>query len=382
MPYSRPPLSELRKRNKSYIKSALENIGALLRFSNMAILADVNAGMSYMHYGYLDWIAKQSNPFTATDDFLAAWAALVRTFRKAATAATGSSIPFSGTAGSVVTAGAVLNRGDGYQYTVDTAITLDSTGNGSGSITAVLPDTATDSTGGGENGNADAGIQLTFDVALSGINSTITTTTAITGGADIEDEEVFRSRMLSAFQNKPQGGSDSDYEEWALAVSGVTRAWVARRLMGAGTVGLYIMLDTEDDTNASGFPKGTDGFSSYEKQYATGFATGDQLRVADALYSQQPSTAMLYVCSPIQTSVDFTISGLSSATDTLKTSISTAINTVFYNNGAPGGTIDLSDILEAIAGISGTSGFIMITPTTNIIMETGCLPVLGTITYS
>ncbi|MEI7000453.1 baseplate J/gp47 family protein, partial [Klebsiella pneumoniae] len=89
----------------------------------------------------------------------------------------------------------------------------------------------------------------------------------------------FRSRGLLAYQNPLQGGSDADYKKWALAVSGVTRAWVKRRIMGAGTVGVYIMCDGSDTTN-NGFPVGTDGVSQLEEWGAIK-ATGDQGRVAD-----------------------------------------------------------------------------------------------------
>lgn len=89
----------------------------------------------------------------------------------------------------------------------------------------------------------------------------VTLLSAATGGADIETEEDFRSRGLLAWQNPPQGGSDADYKKWALEVSGVTRAWVKRRLNGAGTVGVYIMCDRNDN---GGFPVGTDGISQLE----------------------------------------------------------------------------------------------------------------------
>jgi len=382
MPYSRPTLTELRARNQNFITTGLEKIGGLLRFSNMRVMGDVSAGMSHLHYGFLDWIAKQSNPYTATDEYLAAWAALVSVYRKSATAAAGTAVTFTGTAGSIIPAASVLNRTDGYQYTVDSEITIGTTGTATGTVTAVLPDASSDSTGGGADGNADAGTVLTFDVSISGVSSTVTLTSAITGGADIEEEEVFRSRMLSAYQETPQGGSDADYKKWALAVAGVTRVWVTRRLMGAGTVGVYIMLDGDDDSNNNGFPTGTDGLSSSEKGYSSGFATGDQLTVANAIYSLQPATALVYVCSPVKTAVDFTISGLSAADSSIKTAISTALDTVFFTSGEPGGTIYLSDIMTAIAGIDGTTGFLITSPTTNIVMNTGGMPVLGTVTYT
>lgn len=381
MPYKRPTLTELRARNQSVITTGLERIGALLRFSNMRVIGDVSAGMSYLHYGYLDWMAKQTNPSTSTDEYLAMWGALVSVYKKAATAAVGKSVLIKGTAGISVSAGTVLNRGDGYQYTLNTDVTLGSDGTGIGIITAVLPDASADSTGGGAKGNAAVGTVLSFDVSIAGINSSVTLTTAIVGGTDIEGEEDFRARVLEAFQEKPQGGSDADYKQWALSVPGVTRAWVVRRLMGAGTVGVYIMLDDGDDTNDSGFPTGTDGVSAFETQYTGGIATGDQLTVADAIYSLQPSTAVVFICSPVKIVVPFTISGLSGASATLKASINTAIDTVFFNTGKPGGTVDLSDIHGAIAGISGTAGFIINSPAANIVMETGGMPVRGEITY-
>ncbi|EHV0233325.1 phage baseplate protein, partial [Salmonella enterica] len=44
--------------------------------------------MSHLHFAYLDWIARQSNPFTAEDEWLAAWGALKNVYRKDASAAT------------------------------------------------------------------------------------------------------------------------------------------------------------------------------------------------------------------------------------------------------------------------------------------------------
>ncbi|MED8996087.1 phage baseplate protein, partial [Escherichia coli] len=72
MPFKRPGLTELRERSRSDVVSQLEETGALLRFSVLRILADVVAGMTHLHYGYLDWIALQCTPATATDEYLAA----------------------------------------------------------------------------------------------------------------------------------------------------------------------------------------------------------------------------------------------------------------------------------------------------------------------
>lgn len=381
MPYNRPTLSELRARNLAAIESELKGVGAPLRFSNLSILGTADAGLAYLHYGYLDWIARQSVPWSATDENLAGWAALKSVTQKAAHAGTNTSANFTGTPEKTVPAGTVLNRGDGYQYTTDAEIVIGSSGTGTGAITAALPDPNDDPTGGGAAGNTPAGTQLSLDTSISWVDSVVTLATAITDGSDIESEDAFRARMLLAYQNTPQGGNDADYEGWALEVSGVTRAWTARRLMGAGTVGVYVMTDGTDTSN-NGFPVGTDGISELENWSAVK-ATGDQGRVADHIYPLQPVTALVYVCSPIRKTVNFIIDGISTADSTTTAAINAAIDGVFFESGDPtGGKVLLSDLVIALSNVSGTSGFILTSPTANIITATGELPVRGTVTYT
>lgn len=377
MPFNRPTLSELRQRNLSYIQSELKTGGNLLRFSNIGVISDADAGMAHLHYGYLDYIAQQATPYNATDEYLAAWAALKYVFRKPANPATCPTVEFSGTTGRIITAGSLLNRADGYQYRLDYEVTLGAGGPATGSITAVLPSVLDDTTGGGIAGNADAGTSLTLDVAIDGVMSMATAIVKISGGADIESEDAFRSRMLLAYQNTPQGGNDTDYRGWALSVPGITRVWVKRRLQGVGTVGIYIMCDGND---SGGFPVGTDGVSQLEEWGAVK-ATGDQGRVADFVYPLQPIIAIIYVCAPVAAPVNFVISGISTANSETTAAINAAIDEVFFTEGEPGGKILLSSLLLAIGDVTGTSGFILDSPTTNIQLETGQLPLRGTVTY-
>lgn len=377
MPFNRPTLTELRERNRSYMQSELKTDGALLRFSNMGVISDVDAGMAHLHYGYLDYIALQSTPYFSTDEYLAGWAALKSIYRKAASAARCQTVLFKGTAGSIVPISSVLNRNDGYQYTLDSEIRIGTDGSAVGSITAILPNPVDDTTGGGNQGNADTGTVLTLDVAISGIQAQATAVESISGGADIETEDAFRTRMLIAYQNVPQGGNDTDYKIWALSVPGVTRAWVIRRLMGAGTVGIYIMCDGNDN---NGFPSGTDGISQFEVWGAVK-ATGDQGRVVDFIYPLQPVTALVYGCSPIPKIINFVISGIPNASSETVAGINAAIDEVFFSEGVPGGKILWSSLLISIGTVPGTAGFILESPDTNIQLATGELPVRGPVTY-
>lgn len=379
MPFKRKTLSELREENRNFLQAELENVGTLLRFSNLKVVADMDAGMAHLHYGYLDYMALQSNPFTATDESLAGWMALKRVYRKPASAAKSKDVKAVGAANRIIPAGTILNRGDGYQYTVATEIKIQDSGEGHGGITAVLPNVTDDVTGGGANGNADAGTILTLDVNIAGVESQLTLIEAATGGADIEDEEAFRSRGLLSWQEPPQGGSDTDYKKWALEVSGVTRAWVKRRLNGAGTVGVYIMCDgnLNDD-----FPVGTDGISQLENWGAVK-ASGDQLSVADHIYPLQTDTAIIFVCSPIRKIIDFEIAGITDADNTVVSNIKSALTTLFFDEANPDGSgkIDLSDINKSISNVDGTKGYILNSPSSNITFSVGEIPLLGEVDF-
>ncbi|MFU0967274.1 baseplate J/gp47 family protein [Kluyvera ascorbata] len=379
MPFKRKTLSELRDENRNFLQAELKNVGALLRFANLKVVADMDAGMAHLHYGYLDYIALQSNPFTATGENLAGWMALKRVYRKPASAAKSKDVKAVGSANRIIPAGTILNRGDGYQYTVATEIKIQDSGEGHGGIIAVLPDVTDDVTGGGANGNADAGTVLTLDVNIAGVEAQLTLIEAATGGADIEDEEAFRSRGLLSWQEPPQGGSDTDYKKWALEVSGVTRAWVKRRLNGAGTVGVYIMCDGNLN---DGFPVGTDGISQLEDWGAVK-ASGDQLSVADHIYPLQTDTAIVFVCSPIRKTIDFEIAGITDADSTVVSNIKNALTTLFFDESNPDGTgkIDLSDINKSISNVDGTKGYILNSPSSNITFSIGEIPLLGEVNF-
>ncbi|MDR5857246.1 baseplate J/gp47 family protein [Caballeronia sp. LZ062] len=386
MPFQRKTLSTLINEVAADINSALQGADATLRFTVLKVIGKVQAGLSNLHMGYLDWIAKQSVPFTAEAEYLEGWAGLKKVYRKAASAAQ-LSAKFAGVAGTPLSAGTSVVRSDGVTYTTVSTATVDGTGTLSVTIVA---------TAAGSAGNADAGTSLSLGTAVAGIQSTGSVTGTVQSGADVEQDDALRTRMLAAYQNTPQGGDANDYAGWALAVPGVTRAWVAPNGFGAGTVVVYTMWDIAEASH-NGFPQGTNGVSQYD-QGPGGIprgtaATGDQLVVADSLINEQPVTALVYSCAPVPNSLTFTLSGLSGTTTATRAAIAAAISDVLFRNGDPrAGTVNRSDIESAIASVSGTSGFVITlvqgvvsgTTTTypgNITSGTGQLPVLAGVNY-
>ena len=375
MPFSRPTLTDLKAQVAADVQANLQGVSALLRYAVVRVVTIVQAGLAHLHYGYIDWISKQAVPWTATDEYAAGWGALKGVYLKAETEASGTAT-FVGTSGTPLPVGTTIVRGDGRTYVTLADATVDGTGNVSVQAQDNTP---------GAAGNCDQGTQLSLGTAVPGIQSTGSAATAFTGGADVEDPEDFNSRIMEAFQNPPQGGDKTDYVTWALAVSGVTRAWCRPNGSGAGTVVVYTMFDDAESAHG-GFPQGANGVSQFD-QGPDGLprdtvATGDQLTVADAIIATQPVTALVYSCAPQQNVVNFTITGLTNAPAATKTAINAAIDDVFLRNGDPtGATVNLGDIESSIAAISGTEGFVITSPTGNIPSAIGFLPVRGTMTY-
>jgi len=381
MPYSRKTLTQLRQQVAQDIASALPGSDPLLRVSNLGILGAVQAALAHLHNGYLDYIAQQAVPGTATAEYLEQWAAIKGIFRKPAARASGTAA-FSGTNGVEIPSGTPLVRGDGQKY----ATTADGT-IASGTVT--VPATAVADPAGlvGAGGDCDAGTVLTLGTTIANVNSNGVAATNFVGGADLETDDSLRARMLLAFQSPAHGGSQADYVAWALAVPGVTRAWCVPNAFGSGTVGVYVMLDSAEAAHG-GFPQGTNGVSHLDVGPAgtprDTVATGDQLTVADAIWPQQPVTALAYVLAPGQSTVNFTIDGIPGASSATKAAIAAAIDSVLLQYAQITGTsttVDISYVNSAIAAIAGTSGFVISSPAGNIVTARGALPVRGTVTY-
>lgn len=378
MAFDRPTLTELRLQVADDINAALPGVDALLRFSNLRILADALAAAVYGHYGYLDWIAQQSVPFTATGEYLEGWAALKGVTRQPPYPATGT-VTFIGTNGTVIPINTPITRSDGEPFSTTAAGTV-----ASGSVT--VPVQATNV---GGSGNTDIGTQMVLATGITGVTSVGTVATQIGGGSDLEPDASLRTRMMTIFANPPQGGSANDYIGWALAVPGVTRTWLVPSGHGAGTMDVYFMMDVTEAAH-NGFPQGTNGVATQETRDTA--ATGDQLALANSLFALQPAHVILYAMAPSPNTVNMTITGLSGASAVTKAAVQAAISSALLFGAVPGGITNISELEYEVSLVAQTAGFVITSVTCtagsvagaagNITSNAGCLPILGTVTFS
>lgn len=381
MPYPTKTLSQLRAEIASDIASELPSTDPLLRFSNLQILGAALAGLVKGLYGYLGYIALQAVPYTATGEWLEAWAAVKGIFRNSAQQASGF-INFFGVNGTFIPSGTRVVRGDGHEFKSTADVTIGDTVSGIGGTTGIA--IADDSGLTGAWGNMVGGTYLNLEVAISGCNSRATAANTWTGGADLETDDSLRSRMLLAFQTTAHGGDEEDYIQWALAVAGVTRAWCVPHSQGPGTVGIFTMFDSSEAA-FGGFPQGTNGVATNETRDTP--ATGDQLAVANYIFSRQPVTALVYSFAPVAFPINFTISNTSGWSAGVKSAVEAALDALFVADGNiddQGGTtlVPLSDINAAISGVAGTSGYVLNSPNANVTVPFADLPTRGTMTYN
>lgn len=353
MPFARPTLTELRERVVTDIASRLPGMStSLLRRSLAGILANAEAGAVHSLYGYLDFIARQALPDTAEEEYLLRWAAIwLPEGRKEATYANGiNAVRVTGTTGLPMPAGTLLVRSDGLQYY--TLNDLVSTGSDLVTVAASLP---------GSTYNTAAGVQLQLLVPVTGFDSAaIVVAPGITGGVDQESIEALRARVIARIQQPPQGGSKSDYETWALEVPGVTRAWVYPLELGPGTVTVRIAND----------------------DITTGYIPSAAVVAAAQAYikAKAPVTAEVYVLAPVSQTVPMTIS-ISPDTTATRAAVVAELQDLFFRTAAPGGTIPISKIREAVSVASGVNDSRIDSPTTDQTSITGNLLNLGTITW-
>jgi uncharacterized phage protein gp47/JayE len=308
----------------------------------------------------------QCTPYTSTAEFMEAWANLKNVTRIPATSATGTAT-FTGGIGTDIPAGTLIARTDNTQYTTNADYTI---GSAAVAFTAVIPAAA---------GNAATGIALNLVTPLAGVAAGIAAT-PIVGGSDQELDDSLRTRMLDVYASPPAGGNSNDFANWALAVPGVTRAWVVGQGVGAGSVLIYIMLDVTEAA-FDGFAQGTSGGASAENRITA--ASGDQLIVANAIYPLRPVTSLVEIATPTASPINFVIQSLSSSDAVTEGNIVTALTDCFVRLGSPlaGAAIYPSDTNQAIESAAGVARYTLISPITPIAVALGSLPTLGTVTF-
>lgn len=281
--FKRPSLQELITQAESNFNARIPGADARLRNSVLNALGRAVAGQGHLLHTYLNWIARQAIPDTADAENLDNWGGVWGVTRAPAAKAVGN-VTFTGSNGAVVPTGTELLRSDGVLYITTADVTISG-----GSATA-----AVEAQIGGTNGNAAIGVSLSLVSPIASVNSAATVAaTAIDGGVDIETDDSYRARIIARIQAPPHGGAKSDYEQWALAVPGVTRAWVYPNELGAGSVTVRFVKDKNTSPTPQNLVTYSEDFSNaaWVKSNVTVAPGGAIHPLAAAVHTLTPTAA-------------------------------------------------------------------------------------------
>ncbi len=347
MPLERPTLTQLIAQTQADALARAQ-IDDPLRRADVMVYARVLAGLIHGIYGLAEWIARQVIPDTAEAEYLGRWASVWGVARKPAARATGT-VQFTVQAGAVIPTGTVLQALDGQQY--------ETTGAATGSVptsTATVEAVTT-----GAIGNRTAGQTLTLVSPVAGVQATALAS-ELSGGSDVESDDLLRARLLARISMPPQGGSASDYLAWALAVPGVTRAWVSASELGPGTVVVRFVRDAD----VSLIPD-----------------AGEVAAVQAYIDQRRPVTAAVTVLAPTSAPLNFTVSGLVPDTPALRAAVEAELADLVRREASPGGTLLLSRIRAAISATAGEADHTLVSPSANVVAGAGAITTMGTVTW-
>lgn len=248
-------------------------------------------------------------------------------------------------------AGTVLTRSDGWEFasTADGTVT-----NGAVSV----PVTATTA---GADGDCAAGMTLAFVAPVAGVNANATVdANGIGGGADMEAVDDWRVRVLARLQTPPKAGTSEDYVEWALDVSGVTRAWAYPQELGPGTVTVRFMTDDAAD---GPFPD-----------------AASVAAVQAYLDSVAPVGCTPYAYAPVAAPLNPEIHIVPN-TAALQSAVTASLSDLLLREAVPGGTIPLSHFNDVIGDTDGITDYTITSPGAAVVEPAGSMTTLGNITW-
>lgn len=211
----------------------------------------------------------------------------------------------------------------------------------------------------GVEGNIVVGAVTIVSDGPAGLTG-VTNGIPFTGGADEEDSETYRARLLDFIRN-PQTGSVSDLEAWAKNVPGVETVTVQENTPANGTVTVRI-------TGPNGSIAPPETITAVQQQL-------DSLDYANI-------TIIVSSFTPVST--DITVNVTEDPSYTLA-QITPAVQSAianYINNLEVGGTLYVSGIVDSAFGLPGVIDVVVTTPSANQVTAANSKRVANVITVT
>jgi uncharacterized phage protein gp47/JayE len=209
---------------------------------------------------------------------------------------------------------------------------------------------------------------------------------ALGGGADLESDDDYRDRIIESRSNISGVFTEDQIKIAARTVSGNTRVFVKRPItaLGSGTPGtpayspaagqVAVIILRDNDANI--IP--TQSILDQTKAVI----------IAEGRLPAHTREADVFVLAPVAQIVDFTFSAINPNTETMKTSIRNQLTAFFQDSvtfeediTAPSYQGAIQNTRDTVTGDRLVS-FTLSTPTADIVVADGNIPILGAVTFA
>jgi uncharacterized phage protein gp47/JayE len=329
-----------------------------LKNNFVTVVVKVLAGLSHEFELRMGYLARQLFASTASLTFLRLHGADVDIFQKPASSASGS-IEGTGEANRLYPAGVRFVSGNNIYVSTAPAQ--------AGTLGAVTFQVQSEDKGSATNRDSGGVLTLSDPGLYPTLGSTWTVTAdGLGGGADIEDAEDFRARVLFRKANPPGAGKLSDYERIVRDVPGVLKAWAYRDSLTPSFLVVFFLFDGRPNRIPT---------------------EGDKLVVQAALDAKRLIRVNDSVVeAPTPEALNPVIANLTNDTAEVRAAITAAIDAVLYERARPGIASDVfvlsrSWISEAISQVTGEDRHKLNWPLTDLPYTAGRYPVIGTVSF-
>ena len=247
----------------------------------------------------------------------------------------------------IVPSGTELTSDGSVRWITTTTVTVPAGSNGTS--VAVRSETT------GTTGNLAANTALTLVSTVAGVTSAVVDGSGIAGGNDIEDVEVWRSRILLRVRQRSAGGTEAQYEELA-ADAGAAYVNVVPGWLGNNTVGIIVLMPGPTVPTAAQIEE----IQAYIDSLRP--VRGNVTVVAGQVVAQSPAIS------------------LNPDTQQARTDVQSAV-AAYYAGIKMGGWLYVSGLSDAISAVAGETSHFISTPTVDEQLAVNQVPVLDAITW-
>ena len=358
--FSIPTLTDVSQKMRRIVPTMIPGARADFWPHNLPIIITTFALAPYDALLRARWVYKQIFIASCSGSHLDVHGAELGIPRAGAKAATGSA-SFTLSAATTVPLGTVFVSDAGVFYLSTAEVT------GALGATIAVPLAAQEAAAAG---NAPSGtivrVVLSNTSPLPGLDTPGTLASGAAGGANIEDDEPYRARILERLRSRPRGGNADDYTFW-VKQSGVFNAVAVRGwLPSAGRVTLYPL---KPGSGSERIP-----------------TEGELTTLAEHIETVRPLCAEIVLAQASVQPINIVISGLEPDNEGVRREIAAELDDMFDERAKvalPGEstTFSRSWISEAISRARGEDRDILVTPAADVSLTVGAFPTRGTIGY-